>query len=866
MGVVIRRFSPRMKPTLAQAHVESVLATTFEELLHPPSVDESVLATEEHLDPPSAVQRLRLPSGAAAPPPLPIHASAAEQRRGRSPEPKPKPMQPDATDTHELVRAMIDLAAEGDTTPAPVPGHQASRDFGSTEASTLTNKRGSREFEDVDLRRRSHIASAPWAAAPRARMLSPDRGWSNPDEVGRPIYGAAYAIGEQPNLSSSRLVDIQMLKDAMRLDTLHAKGDMLEKQLREAMRLEALHAKGDKLEKAVRAKADILRDEVRAKAEQLRDKADILLDKARDLGPQLRDKADILLDEARAKGDAVLAASRARATKVIARTRSFVPQRESRAGFIDESAVPDPDVVLFADLVLARRGLPPRPGHDSSRHERASVDSMDDSDEDPQSDASDAAHGAEGARHGADGADWLHHATHGSTEAGAEGAASIGAAMGGGSGGPGGSGLAYSSALGSFCAEPSPDGALVQQLRRQVATLAAQLSATEEELRSAREISSEWSQCVRAMFQALLLNPRMLLKYELKMGKMMEKAIGKLEQIQAVRCVQRCYDGTRMACRLHATVACRWHVLAVIECDCPRLQLEPISSGRCARTPCHRYVKCSFPSIPSDAPQLQLLSWTSLEASQWTVSFAPSWRMEMCLEGRAALVPFKLLVRVSTMTIQGEMSLSFPSDMGHVLLSFAAMPKLEMAIDSEISLDVGVSLGLPVGRAAASLIRHEIHKWIASHAVAPHAMKIKRTPPTDPAAAAADAAATAAAAAPAAAQETSKPEETWSSWLLGGTTESAAAEPSAAGADAADSKADSRGAAGTHADAAHAAGGTENGESPSMSGVSDEDLRRAILAALVKHDNPSVGARDVGARAREVRKFRVGGVFSSGSS
>jgi len=851
-----------MKPTLAQAHVESVLATTFEELLHPPSVDESVLATEEHLDPPSAVQRLRLPSGAAAPPPLPIHASAAEQRRGRSPEPKPKPMQPDATDTHELVRAMIDLAAEGDTTPAPVPGHQASRDFGSTEASTLTNKRGSREFEDVDLRRRSHIASAPWAAAPRARMLSPDRGWSNPDEVGRPIYGAAYAIGEQPNLSSSRLVDIQMLKDAMRLDTLHAKGDMLEKQLREAMRLEALHAKGDKLEKAVRAKADILRDEVRAKAEQLRDKADILLDKARDLGPQLRDKADILLDEARAKGDAVLAASRARATKVIARTRSFVPQRESRAGFIDESAVPDPDVVLFADLVLARRGLPPRPGHDSSRHERASVDSMDDSDEDPQSDASDAAHGAEGARHGADGADWLHHATHGSTEAGAEGAASIGAAM----GGPGGSGLAYSSALGSFCAEPSPDGALVQQLRRQVATLAAQLSATEEELRSAREISSEWSQCVRAMFQALLLNPRMLLKYELKMGKMMEKAIGKLEQIQAVRCVQRCYDGTRMACRLHATVACRWHVIAVIECDCPRLQLEPISSGRCARTPCHRYVKCSFPSIPSDAPQLQLLSWTSLEASQWTVSFAPSWRMEMCLEGRAALVPFKLLVRVSTMTIQGEMSLSFPSDMGHVLLSFAAMPKLEMAIDSEISLDVGVSLGLPVGRAAASLIRHEIHKWIASHAVAPHAMKIKRTPPTDPAAAAADAAATAAAAAPAAAQETSKPEETWSSWLLGGTTESAAAETSAAGADAADSKADSRGAAGTHADAAHAAGGTENGESPSMSGVSDEDLRRAILAALVKHDNPSVGARDVGARAREVRKFRVGGVFSSGSS
>ena len=38
-----------------------------------------------------------------------------------------------------------------------------------------------------------------------------------------------------------------------------------------------------------------------------------------------------------------------------------------------------------------------------------------------------------------------------------------------------------------------------------------------------------------------------------------------------------------------------------------------------------------------------------------------------------------------------------------------------------------------------------------------------------------------------------------------------------------------------------AAEGVEDGAKPHGSRVTDEELRRAILAALIKHDNPRVG-------------------------
>jgi len=41
-----------------------------------------------------------------------------------------------------------------------------------------------------------------------------------------------------------------------------------------------------------------------------------------------------------------------------------------------------------------------------------------------------------------------------------------------------------------------------------------------------------------------------------------------------------------------------------------------------------RYVDCSFPSVPSEAPRLSLDLWHSLSASEWQLRWSPSWSMQ----------------------------------------------------------------------------------------------------------------------------------------------------------------------------------------------------------------------------------------------
>ena len=75
--------------------------------------------------------------------------------------------------------------------------------------------------------------------------------------------------------------------------------------------------------------------------------------------------------------------------------------------------------------------------------------------------------------------------------------------------------------------------------------------------------------------------------------------------------------------------------------------------------------------------------------------------MELCLEGRQIL-PFKLLVRVASLRLVGEMRVSVPPDIAYALLSFTTMPQLDMTIDSEVSLG---SVPMPLQRGASAIIR-----------------------------------------------------------------------------------------------------------------------------------------------------------------
>ena len=345
---------------------------------------------------------------------------------------------------------------------------------------------------------------------------------------------------------------------------------------------------------------------------------------------------------------------RARAGRMLSRTRSFAPARHSRSGVIDESAVPDPDVVLFADAILAQRDSP----HKMSRLP-ASTEALDDRPDahpvtsfmrlskaqgpatsvtrerprehetygfsgppkacgfEEMSEASAAGRTLGDSRipatlateSGSGGCAFRAPATHMTNGAHAAGSTAAGTGTAGG--------RVASTGMPMSEADDGLLEASMGSMRRQIEKLTAQLAASEAALSSAQEQSHEWRRCVQEVFNGLLLNPRMNLKYELKVARLLEKAVGRLDRIETVR-----------------------------------------------------YVKCSFPSVPTDAPQLQLRRWGSLDESEWEVTFSPRWKMEMCLEGHTAFLPFKLLVRVGGIRLHGEMRVSFPPDMAYTLISF----------------------------------------------------------------------------------------------------------------------------------------------------------------------------------------------------
>ena len=616
----------------------------------------------------------------------------------------------------------------------------------------------------------------------------------------------------------------------------------------------------------------------------------------------------------------------ARARRLLSRTRSFAQQRRSKSGVIDENAVADPDVILMADAVLSNRPslsrsppstptdgppredvvsgvgsaskLPPVPeaaaaaadgsrraavssflriGRSHTRGERASADdavpmalvltsphdasmaltrggsargSRDSSVEggrelssahclsgvDSAAASDDDGWGSSGGGGGFgssgggserpqppggffwDGdssrqeGEWRQESSESVGTAGSAATLSSAAAGCSSSSNTAGGG---SSSDASAAALREAQGEAVA-LRRRVELLSAQLAASEAALKSAQEQSLHWKMCVQDLFNGLLLNPRMNAKYEMKVTRLLERAIMKLEQIEAVR-----------------------------------------------------YVKCSFPSVASEAPRLRLIRWVTLDESEWEVTFEPtSWKIELCLEGRQIL-PFKLLVRVGHLRIKGELRLSLPNDLMSVLLSFNSMPAFDMSIDSEVSLG---SVPMPLQRGASALIRHELRKWLEKKAVAPHAMRIKRAPPQDANAhhhahasscgggsssSAAAQAVHGTASAPTASSG-SGGDADFAAAAAAAATAAAMASASGSGAQAADEQPTYR----TPSDAywgsaeggaptfAAPTGGEQGGEEVEVPGgsppmdrpsMSDEDLRSAILAALIKHDNPRVG-------------------------
>ncbi|KAJ1625986.1 hypothetical protein T492DRAFT_843540 [Pavlovales sp. CCMP2436] len=96
-----------------------------------------------------------------------------------------------------------------------------------------------------------------------------------------------------------------------------------------------------------------------------------------------------------------------------------------------------------------------------------------------------------------------------------------------------------------------------------------------------------------------------------------------------------------------------------------------------------KYVRCSFPSIRREAPRVRLAKYTSLSDSEWHLRWAPSWSVDVCVEGYHYIY-FEVTMRISHVSVKGTVKADFlkPLGLGGVRLSFLRKPALAMDLES----------------------------------------------------------------------------------------------------------------------------------------------------------------------------------------
>jgi hypothetical protein len=97
-----------------------------------------------------------------------------------------------------------------------------------------------------------------------------------------------------------------------------------------------------------------------------------------------------------------------------------------------------------------------------------------------------------------------------------------------------------------------------------------------------------------------------------------------------------------------------------------------------------RFVDCSFPSVPSEAPHIQLERWESMQDSEWTLRWAPSWSVQVAFEG-SHYITFSMIMRLFDFRMSGRMKVRMANDISSVSISFVQPPKLRLKTDCSVS-------------------------------------------------------------------------------------------------------------------------------------------------------------------------------------
>ena len=190
-----------------------------------------------------------------------------------------------------------------------------------------------------------------------------------------------------------------------------------------------------------------------------------------------------------------------------------------------------------------------------------------------------------------------------------------------------------------------------------------------EQLAAAQGRASMWEQCMSAFTNSILLSPEMNDIYKEMCSSMLTTALQSVDAIQ----------------QLH-------------------------------------YVECSFPSVPSEAPDLVLERWGSLDDSEWSLQWCPSWSMQVSVEG-SYYVQFKCLVSVSDLKVySGRLRLRASADLSTIVLSFSELPRFSLKAECSVSWG---SVPLPLRSYIEESVYDEFSRCLNEYMVAPNELVIK---------------------------------------------------------------------------------------------------------------------------------------------
>jgi hypothetical protein len=123
----------------------------------------------------------------------------------------------------------------------------------------------------------------------------------------------------------------------------------------------------------------------------------------------------------------------------------------------------------------------------------------------------------------------------------------------------------------------------------------------------------------------------------------------------------------------------------------------------------------------AQAPHIQLIRWESLQDSEWQLRWAPSWSVQVAVEGTQYL-SFQLTLRLFDFRVSGRVKFRATPDLSKIIISFLQMPKLRLKTECTVSWG---SVALPLQTYIEQVVQDEFQRWTRDNCVAPHEMVLQ---------------------------------------------------------------------------------------------------------------------------------------------